>query len=59
MIKTILDRKADAVIARFGYEHENTILFCGLVETYLVQPDPIVLGIVLDECDRIMGIQYA
>lgn len=58
MIKTILDRKADAVIARFGYEHENTIHFCGLVETYLVKPDLIVLGIVLDEYDRIMGIQY-
>ena len=59
MIKAILDRKADAVIARYGYEHENTINFCGLVETYLVKPDLIVLGIVLDEYDRIMGIQYA
>lgn len=59
MIKTILTRKADKVIARYGYEHENTIHFCGLVETYLVKPDLIVLGIVLDEYDRIMGIQYA
>ena len=59
MIKTILTRKADKIIARYGYEHPNTIHFCELMETYFVQPDPIVLGIVLDEYDKIMGVQYA
>ena len=58
MIKTILKHKMDKIIARYGYEHENTVNFCGLVETYLVKPDPLVLGIVLDCYDRIMGIQY-
>lgn len=59
MINTILTNKADKIISRYGYEHPNTIRFCQMMEAYFVQPDPLMLGLILDEYDSIMGIQYA